>query len=81
MAERNFDDIVKEIKKLSEEARLKAHLASMDAKDVWKEKLEPTLKDVEAQIDDATKDNPVEEELIKLENQVRDFVNNLTQKT
>ena len=35
----------RELKKLSEQARLKLHLASMDARTHWKDELEPRIRE------------------------------------
>jgi len=62
------------LKELADEFRLKAHLASMDAKTLWEEELEPKLRELDHQLDDATRDIDVAGELRSLERKLRELV-------
>ena len=65
------------IQELADKFRLKAHLASMDAKTLWEEELEPTVKKLDRQFDEATKDMKMPEELNELERKLRKLVDDL----
>lgn len=67
-----------ELKRLADEFKVKAHLASMDAKDTWEGELKPRLEKLEKKIDDATRDSGIGEEMSKLEGRLRKLVDDLT---
>jgi hypothetical protein len=66
-----------ELKRLADQFRVKAHLASMEAKDTWEEELKPRLQKLEKQLDDATKDSNIGEEISRLESRLRKMVEDL----
>ena len=67
-----------EIKRLADEFRVKAHLASMDAKNMWDEDVKPQFRDLESRFDKAVDKSKLSEELGKLEKKMRKLVDNLT---
>ena len=73
----NQQELYDQIKTLAEEFRLKAHLASMDAKTLWEEELQPKLKDLDARFDEATRDIEVSEDLKEMERKLRKVVDDL----
>jgi hypothetical protein len=52
-AEKPIDDLMDEIQTMSDEIRVKIHLAGMDAKTTWR-KLEPRLEEAKAHATNAT---------------------------
>ena len=67
-------------KKLADEFRVKAHLASMDAKDYWHETIEPQLQDLDRQLDEKTKELHLDEEVKKVADQIKEFLGGLDKK-
>ncbi len=53
LATMTTDDIVGDLKRISDEIRVRIHLASMDAKDAWAN-LEPRVREFEAKIERAS---------------------------
>lgn len=70
-------ETVDQIKQLAEQFRVKAHLASMDAKVLWEEDVEPWLKNLDHKFDEATKDIHVADELRSVEQKLRKLVDDL----
>lgn len=77
MADKKNDPMA-EAQRLSEEFRLKAHLASMEAKTRWDEELKPRLRKLEERFDKAVDESNLNEEVSKLEKQLRKLVDGLT---
>lgn len=67
-----------ELKRLADEFRVKAHLASMDARDSWESELKPRLQRLEDRLDKATRDSGIGEEMSKLEGRLRKLVEDLS---
>jgi len=49
----NLDQLLRELEQLTEEIEVKLKLASMDARDVWREKLEPRLFEARQHVKEA----------------------------
>jgi hypothetical protein len=52
-SQETLDEAVAELEQLADEIQLKLHLAGMDAKDTWSNKLEPKLFEARAYARDA----------------------------
>lgn len=52
-AEKTVGEVLDELEQISDEIRVKVHLAGMDAKDAWK-KLEPRIDEAKAHANKAT---------------------------
>ena len=70
-------DTREQINQLADQFRVKAHLASMEAKTLWEEELEPWLKDLDRKFDEATKDLDIAGELKSVEQKLRKLVDDL----
>jgi len=79
MADR-LDEQKNNLEKLAGELRLKLHLAGMEARQLWEEKLEPELRDLDRKFDASTREmrEDLSEEMTKLEKKIRDIVDDLT---
>ena len=66
-----------ELRRLADEFKVKAHLASMDAKDTWENELKPRLQKLEDEFDEATRESKIGEEMSKLESRLRKLVEGL----
>lgn len=69
----------KELGEMADEVRLKLHLATMEARQMWEEKLEPQLRELDRKFDASTKEmrEDLGEELGKLEKRIRAIVEDI----
>jgi hypothetical protein len=47
-------EIIRELQTMRDEIRVKIHLAGMDAKDAWHERLEPRLRELEGRLEETS---------------------------
>lgn len=69
-----INDQFSEVKRLADEFRVKAHLASMEAKTSWDEELKPRLRKLEADFDKAVEKSNFGDEVRKLEKRLRELL-------
>lgn len=51
---KDIDDAMNDLERLTDEVRVKIHLAELDARDAWEKKLEPRLFEARNHAKDAT---------------------------
>jgi hypothetical protein len=72
---KNINEAIDDLEQLADEVRVKIHLANMDAKQLWDQKLEPRLAEARRHAEEATAASQAAvEETVKA---FRDFAHSL----